>query len=157
MSAIIRQAIPSDYPALCLLWAELDRLHAALQPTFFRPPAGPRCTEAELARSLAHEDQAVLVAEEDGEVVGMVQCRVYDTPNHPMMVQRRRAYVEDLVVLREHRQAGLGRALMESVASFARQRGAGQIMLTVWEGNEASAFYRGLGYSPVSEILGLEL
>jgi ribosomal protein S18 acetylase RimI-like enzyme len=71
------------------------------------------------------------------------------------MVPRRRAHVEALVVDERHRRAGVGTALMDAANSWARERGAVEILLTVWDGNAAAeAFYQRLGYRVVSRALG---
>lgn len=80
--------------------------------------------------------------------------RIYDTPADPLMVRRRRAHVEALVVDRHHRRAGIGTALMSAASTWARDRGAAEVVLTVWAGNAAAeAFYERLGYGVVSRAL----
>jgi len=70
------------------------------------------------------------------------------------MVPRRRAHVEALVVDERHRRAGVGRSLMAAATAWARERGAVEIVLTVWAGNAvADAFYARLGYRVVSQAL----
>ncbi len=89
-----------------------------------------------------------------GHLVGAVLVRIYDTPADPAMVPRRRAHVEALVVARRRRRAGVGTALMNAATVWARERGAEEIVLTVWAGNTAAeAFYAGLGYDVVSRAL----
>jgi ribosomal protein S18 acetylase RimI-like enzyme len=74
------------------------------------------------------------------------------------MVPRRRAHIEDLVVAGGMRRRGVGRRLMRAAAAWARTRGAGQLVLTVWAGNrDAARFYRALGYSELSRVLKLDL
>ena len=85
---------------------------------------------------------------------GAILVRIYDTPADPTMVPRRRAHVEAIVVDRDHRRAGTGTALMSAAAAWARERGAAEVVLTVWAGNAAAeAFYARLGYGVVSRAL----
>jgi ribosomal protein S18 acetylase RimI-like enzyme len=87
-------------------------------------------------------------------LLGAVFVRIYDTPADPAMVARRRAHVEALVVDEQHRRAGIGTALMNAAAAWARERGAEEVVLTVWAGNlAAEAFYDRLGYGVVSRAL----
>ncbi len=116
---------------------------------------------------LADSQRCLLVAEwadhpEAGHpgsgLAGAVDVRIYHTPDDRMLVQTRRGHVEELVVDRASRRRGVGRALMEAAADWCRRRGATQLLLTVWGGNdEASRFYDDLGYGEVNRVLGREL
>ena len=87
-------------------------------------------------------------------MLGAVLVRLYDTPADPAMVARRRAHVEALIVDQQHRRAGIGTALMAAATSWAPDRGAIEIVLTVWAGNiAAEGFYHRLGYRVVSSAL----
>lgn len=93
-------------------------------------------------------------ASEQALLRGAILVRIYDTPADPAMVPRRRAHVEAIVVDRNHRRAGIGTALMRAAAVWARERGAAEVVLTVWAGNTAAeAFYERLGYGVVSRAL----
>lgn len=160
MSLPIRLAASYDYLALCALWKTVDALHARLRPDLFRDPPGRPRPQHHLDRALQSTSDAIYVAEApDGQVVGMVHVRVYDTPsNAPLSVQRRRGHVEDIVVDECYRRRGVGRALMERAVVWCREQGVSQLLLTVWAGNqEAETFYRRLGYGSVSQVLGLDL
>lgn len=99
-----------------------------------------------------------LAASTDGIICGLVLLRVYSTPPSDLMVQRRRAHVEELVMAPWARRRGGGRLLMEEGTRWARERGAAQIVLTVWQGNRnAERFYATLGYLPVSRVLAKDL
>jgi diamine N-acetyltransferase len=98
------------------------------------------------------------VAEEAGSVRGMAHVLLYDTPPGEGRRQVRRAHLDSLVVQSGFRRRGCGRALMEAVRSWARQKGASQLVLTVWSGNqEAERFYAQLGFIAISQVLGAEL
>jgi ribosomal protein S18 acetylase RimI-like enzyme len=62
------------------------------------------------------------------------------------------------VVQAKSRRRGCGRALMDASQKWAKQKGAEQIVLTVWSGNrDAEAFYARLGFTQVSQVLGAKL
>jgi len=93
-----------------------------------------------------------------GGLIGAVTVRVFDTPADPSMVPRRRAHVDTLVVDRRHRRGGSGTRLMDAATAWARERGAVELLLTVWAGNrDAEAFYSRLGYRVVSRVLRRKL
>jgi ribosomal protein S18 acetylase RimI-like enzyme len=58
------------------------------------------------------------------------------------------AHLEEFYVVPDHRSQGLGRALLERVLEFARQRGAGRIDLgTAVDDRAARALYESLGFT----------
>jgi ribosomal protein S18 acetylase RimI-like enzyme len=74
------------------------------------------------------------------------------------MVSQRRGHIETLIVARAQRRRGIGRALMVAATGWARSRGAHQLLLTVWAGNDdAERFYAALGYRTISQVLGTDL
>lgn len=158
--ATIRRAVLADHAALCRLWWELDDLHARIQPGFFLPPRGEARPPWDLAASLERTDHLVVVAGTlPGEpLCGAAVAQLYDSPRRPLMRQRRRVNVSDLVVADGCRRRGVGRGLMAAVETWATERGADQVLLTVWSGNDgARAFYGALGYGPVSTVMARDL
>lgn len=151
----IRLALPADLPRLAALWRQLDQRHAELQPAFFQP-APPR--EQELREMLGDAHALLLAADVGGQLVGGVSARLFDTPNDPGMVRCRRLYADRLVVAAEHRGRGIGRRLMRALEAQGRARGAEQLVLTVWAGNEAALrFYQREGLVEVGRVMAREL
>jgi ribosomal protein S18 acetylase RimI-like enzyme len=142
------------------LWRQSDELHAKLAPGYFRPrgvatPSPGQSDGDPYITTLVAEGEAAMGT---APLRGAVLVRIYDTPADPTMVPRRRAHVEALVVDRLHRRAGIGTALMSAAAAWARERGATELVLTVWAGNlAAEAFYERLGYGVVSRALAKPL
>lgn len=158
----VRPAGEGDVEALARLWHEADELHARLSPGFFRRADAERGRQraAEALRDIdegGHE--AIFVAgDASGEIRGACHLQIYDTPAGHTLVPERRGHVETLIVARQFRRAGCGRALMQAATEWARARGAGQLLLTVWAGNEsAERFYAALGYRTISQVLGTDL
>jgi hypothetical protein len=83
-----------------------------------------------------------LLAEEGGEAVGFA---LYFT-NFSTFLTRPGIYLEDLFVKPAHRGRGIGRALLERLASIAVARGCGRVEWAVLDWNESAiGFYRRLG------------
>jgi len=151
----VRHARRDDWPAVRELLREVDDLHARLAPEYFR--SSPR-SDGEWSRLMEEDTGAVFVAEAPqaavGDAVAVLIARIYDTPDNPAMVQRRRVHIETLVVRGKRRREGIGRRLMDEAVSWARGHGAVEVVLTTWVGNaDAEAFYRRLGYRELSRVL----
>jgi ribosomal protein S18 acetylase RimI-like enzyme len=158
----VRAATAADVDALARLWLEADELHARVAPGFFRRPdvARGRQRAEEALRDVAESGHEVILVAVDGDqrVVGACHLQIYDTPVGHTMVPERRGHVETLIVARAERRRGCGRALMEAATAWARARGASQLLLTVWAGNDdAERFYAALGYRTISQVLGTQL
>jgi ribosomal protein S18 acetylase RimI-like enzyme len=158
----VRAASDDDLDGLSRLWHEADELHARLSPGFFRRPELGRGRQRALealrdSEQSAHE--TILVAVDAKDVVcGACHLQIYDTPVGHTLVPQRRGHIETLIVARAHRRRGMGRALMTAATGWARSRGAHQLLLTVWNGNDdAERFYSALGYRTISQVLGTDL
>jgi GNAT superfamily N-acetyltransferase len=84
----------------------------------------------------------VVVAEREGEVVGLAQLHVSPTLEY----DRPAAKLAALVVDESHRSEGVGRALVEAMEAEARARRCELLFLTTAERRaDAHAFYRRVG------------
>lgn len=153
----VRRARRDDWPAARALLREIDDLHAAIAPEYFRSTTR---VEDEWLRLLEEDATAVFVAEpmapahEDAGAIAVLVARLYDTPDNPAMVPRRRLHVETLVVASKHRRRGIGRRMMCEGVQWGRSGGAVEVVLTTWVGNaDAASFYERLGYKELSRVL----
>lgn len=154
----IRRAQRSDVPSLVGLWRDVDDLHARLWPSFFRAGRDHTGRTAAIEAALRSSDHVLLVAEADGRVLGLIQAQMFDTPDAPMLVRRRRLHVEELVVAPGARRRGVGGRLVREAIRWGSERGANQVVLVVWGGNaRAERFYRALGFRAVHRVLSLEI
>jgi len=150
----IRPAQAEDYEALCSVLAEADLMHRSALPDLFRVTEGPARDREYIADIIASENSVIMMAEIKGELVGALEARILEAPAIPIMVPRRYAVVDNVVVKQEHRRLGIGRALMDQAHHWAKDRGVSQIELSVYEFNKpALSFYRKLGYRTTSRRL----
>ena len=141
----VRQAMPEDVPALVALFQELDRMQSDWRVFTPRPgfydEVGLKYREA-----MSTENAVVLVAEDEGEIVGMS----YGEVRIPSRFSDERALELSGVVVRTgYRGRGVGRALVQEAARFAGELGVEWIELKTFAPNQgAMAFWEGLGFTP---------
>ena len=102
-----------------------------------------------LSRLLLGDDQQFFVADVDGRAVGWAHV-VFDEyiDAEPFVV------VGGLVVDRNHRRLGIGRALMDRAEAWATERGCSIVRLTSSATRTvAHRFYERLGYTNIKAIL----
>jgi N-acetylglutamate synthase-like GNAT family acetyltransferase len=125
----IRDARPDDADAIARL---LDQLGY---------PTDPTAVESRLERLRIVGDRLV-VAEVDGEVVGLAQLHVSPT----MALERPAAKIDGLVVDESYRGRGVGRALVAEMEAEARVRGCSLLYITTAaRRQDAHEFYRRVG------------
>jgi len=133
--AMVRPATEKDIPRILELYDELTEEQHRLslegvQPVF-----------AEIVSMPGHE---LLVAEEDGVVVGTIVLLVVPNLSHGA---RPWAIVENMVVDGRYRRKGIGRLLMDYAIAHARKAGCYKVqLLSNKKRHEAHKFYRSLGF-----------
>lgn len=151
---IVRNVTPNDYGVIARLLREVDELHRVNAPWLFRDPAlEPRPREF-FEQLLASGDSAVLVADAEQQLVGVATVMMRCAPDFSVFINQSWGVLDNIAVARSWRRRGAGRALTRAAEQWALGRGAKWLELGVYEFNaEASAFYRALGYFPVSTKL----
>jgi ribosomal protein S18 acetylase RimI-like enzyme len=137
MSSVeVRPAVAADVPALLDLYEQLA------------VGSGPELSLAEaeeiFAGIAAQPDRTLLTATVDGAVAGTVDLVVV----RPSLTHGGRpwAALENVVVGRDFRRLGVGRALMEEAARRAREAGCHRLQLiSRVQRAEAHAFYEAIG------------
>ncbi len=158
MELSIRAATPDDLAALDALFLEGDAWHAAHEPTVFCVPTGEPRPHGYLRGIISADDSTILVAERQGEVLGMLMLLIRGTSGLPMMVPRRIGIIDTLIVAERARRQGIARRLVLAGEEWFAARGCVDLQLTVWEFNVgAEALYRQLGYVPQNRRLAKRL
>ena len=151
MDCSIREATLDDYDALCPLFSEVDAQHREALPHLFRMPAGPARTKEFISDVTSDENAVLFLAERTGEVVGLIHVLVRDARDIPILVPRRYAVIDNLIISKGSRRSGIGRSLVARAEQWAAAKGANSVELNVWEFNkDAVAFYEKLGYATAS-------
>lgn len=135
-NCFIRTAQPADVPAIFNLikalaeYEKLSHLVTGNAETLAQHLFGERpCVEA-------------IAADMEGEVIGFA---LFFT-NYSTFLTQPGIYLEDLFVLPNYRQQGVGKALLSHVIQLAKERGAGRVEWSVLDWNlPAIAFYQKMG------------
>lgn len=96
---------------------------------------------------LAQQTRLLLVARQDGRIVGMVQLELATRPN-----ALHRAEVQKLCVVTHCRNQGIGQSLMAAVEAQARDLGRTLLVLDTRQGDAAEGLYIKLGYTRAGAI-----
>jgi ribosomal protein S18 acetylase RimI-like enzyme len=94
-----------------------------------------------------------LLACKNGAVVGFISVVYYLSFFH----KGGTALINELIVAKDHRNEGIGKALLRQAVSAARQDGMDEIEVGTESGNNlAIAFYRKAGFDEEDLLLGME-
>ncbi len=155
---LIREAVARDYENLNTLIDAVDRLHRDNLPQKFQESEGPVRDRNFILDLIADESVGLFVAEREAQLVGLVHIVIRDTPAIPILVPRRYAVIDNLVVKDGLRRTGIGRTLMNKAHNWASAKGAKLVELNVYDFNEAAlAFYERLGYKTFSRQMSKSL
>ena len=154
----IRPATTADLPALGRLGAHLMRVHHEFDRLRFLAPGDDpeRGYAWFLGTQLEDADAVLLVADDDGAVIGYVWAAI-----EPLSWKDLRdtcGYVHDLVVDPGARGRGAGRALLDAAVDWLRGRGMPRVVLGTAEQNVvARALFARAGFRPTMIEMTREL
>jgi GNAT superfamily N-acetyltransferase len=134
----VRDALPTDAPALCDIWAGMvrDRDRDREQPVL-------ECTQASVARIAADPDQRLMVAVIEDQVAGALH--LVRAPLSPVQTESA-VHVMHLQVLDRFRRHGVGHALMEATVSWAEEKDTTHVIAAASVGSrDANRFMARLG------------
>jgi ribosomal protein S18 acetylase RimI-like enzyme len=132
--------------------AKIHDLTRELSETVGDAPPTEEAVRARLEELLDEPRAGVLVAENEGGIVGGASFWIKPDLAHGDTVVE----VPMLVVAEDHRRAGVGKLLMEEVRNVASGNGADMIELVATRANVAAReFYRSLGFVE-TDVVSLE-
>ncbi len=143
-SVSVRAATGADAPAVA---AAIEALLVELGGE--RPPTA-ELEEATRALAAGREAGALLVAEAEGEIVGVLAA----SWQHAIHVPGRYGTIQDLWVREDWRSRALGRQLVEALVTLAGELGIGRLEVGLPQESFAQIvaterFYLGNGFSPL--------
>lgn len=153
----VRAPVISDAAGVGRAWEDARQFYSDLDPRAFLPPDP---TDTELGQALLSRlleaaecpERLIRVADVEGEAVGFITATLVeptDESGRQLMLDQseRHATIDALVVQQAHWRRGVGRALVETVETWATDAGASLVKLTTYANSPVStAFYEALGY-----------
>ena len=148
MADTIRRAGPADADAVAPLFDAYRQ--------FYQQPADPTLARAFITERLERDESVIFLAERDGQAVGFVQLYPLFSSTAPR--PRRLWLLNDLYVVPEARQGGVGRALMGRARRLAEDTGAcGLELATARTNTIGQRLYESEGYRRDDAFLRYEL
>ena len=151
----IRSGRREDASEVARLWMQSAEEHTAHDQIYATAPGAEKVMRRFLADLAGSSHSFLFVAESGDRTVGFISGELRE--GSPAFRPKTWASVDDVFVEPDHRNLGVGRALLESVKAWAKERGADGISLQVAAANERGRkFYEGLGFREVSVYEVLE-
>lgn len=153
MEITVRKATEADYTELKEFFDEGADIHHRGEPGIIGTPSERPISKAFVSELINGEDTTLLVAmpsaKQPGEhkLLGFVRLAFHDTGSHQGVVPRRYVEVEEILVREAYRGHRIGHRLMLEADRWAREKGATEVELAVWDFNHgALKLYEELGY-----------
>jgi GNAT superfamily N-acetyltransferase len=151
----IRPGRRDDAAEAARLWMQSASEHTSHDPVYVTAPGAERVMRRFLADLTSSSHAFLFVAECEERTIGFVSGELRESS--PTFSPKTWASVDDVFVEPDYRNLGVGRALVESVKSWAKERGADGVSLQVAAANERGRkFYEDLGFREVSVYEVLE-
>ena len=155
-SVTIEVVDPAEYPELCDRLGQVSADGVASGPGLdfmlpFSTADGAAWWQAR-TDEVTTGRRIVLVARDQGEVVGTVSINPAQARNQP-----HRAELDKLIVHSADRHRGVATRLMDAAATTARDHGLRLLTLECVAGGTQQDFYEALGYTAVGTIPGFSL
>ncbi|MBI2845150.1 MAG: GNAT family N-acetyltransferase [Chloroflexi bacterium] len=148
MEIKLRNAWAEDLPAIHRLAEELRQ---ELEITL---PASERRFETCFLSALTDPHSRILIGEIDGKVQGYLSVWRRTSLSHVGPA----AFIDDLIVSKEARGLGLGKALIQEAVRYAREWGCVEIEVSSTPENDAAlGLYRDLGFQERGPLLEQDL
>jgi len=147
--ALVRRARPDDIDDLVRMRADFTFEDGA--PALPTNPGYEDECRAFLEDAIAGTRWQVWVAEQDGAVVAHAYVALVDKVPRPVYEPRRIAYLTNVYTRPEHRNLGIGAALIGRVQEAGHE--ADVELIIVWPSDESIDFYERAGFERPDEPL----
>ena len=146
VSFLVRVLEERDLPVVGVLAGRLVRMHYALDPERYLKPGDPENGyQRWFAQERLNPEVALVVAEEDGQVVGYAYARLEPKSYYELLDAH--AALHDIYVDEKARTRGIGEALVTAVKDAMRAKGAPRLVLhTAVQNDKAQRLFGRTGF-----------
>ena len=150
----VRYAKHGDSERIMELLRQVNLVHHKGRPDIFK--LGTKYTTDELSEIIDDSEKPILIAEEDGYVLGYCFCIYQQHKDSNLLTDIKTLYIDDLCVDENARGKHVGKQLYDAALALARDTGCYNLTLNVWSCNEgALRFYQKQGLVP--QKIGMEM
>jgi len=143
----IRKATSEDALLLSDLSRDVQSLHAQNYADIFKMPHSADFAISFFDEILVDSAVSIFIAEENGEAIGYIFCKLIERPENAFTVAMRLLLVEHISVRPAARGKGAGTALIKQAEILAKELAVQRIQLDSWDFNtEAHSFFERLGF-----------
>ena len=139
----IRAATPDDVGALADIYQGSAEHHMRLDPSLYSTPDYQALKDRYAKRLPLGDDEQILVAAVDGDVVGWIDMQLRPATGQPRMMRDAVSVEIDIAVLPQHRGHGVGSRLVAAAEAWAAAHGASVVTMQTHVANvDAIRFYQ---------------
>lgn len=143
----VRLAEEKELSRINELRKQVNDLHVAGKPDVFKPGFTQELQDY-IVEIWNHPDKEIVVAEEDGVILGFAVLNHLRKPENPFMYEKDFLDIDEFGVDEAYRRRGVATAMIDFIRAFASERGIHRIELNMWEFNQdARAFYEAAGFT----------
>jgi len=143
----IRQAVALDNLILSSLCVDVQSLHVKHHPDFFKTPTSDDFAASFFDEMLADPAVSIFIAEENGQALGYVLCKLIERLENPFTFAMRYLLVDQISVRPAAQGKGVGKTLIKRAVVLALDLNVQRIQLDSWGFNvEAHAFFEKMGF-----------
>jgi L-amino acid N-acyltransferase YncA len=143
----IRDATEKDLKGIVELWEMLVEQHRTYSDHFCLARGGKRKWARYLREKFTEASTKLIVAEEDGELVGFMMCLL--SPQEPIFAEKATGVVSDAFVHRDRRKKGVMREMFRVALRWFDKNKMKSVEVSVAAANlEARAAWGQLGFKP---------
>jgi ribosomal protein S18 acetylase RimI-like enzyme len=154
---MLREANTEDIMVLNEIFREELVYHRGIMPTIFKLQNNV-INDSWLESIIQNENRFMVVAEDNGKIVGCILFRIDTNPDDDIYKIRRFGYIDEMIVNEPFRRRGIGKKLLEHTIKELKSRDIDEVEIDVWEKNTiGQGFYKKHGFKTVRRRMKLDL